>query len=52
MDKPASPLHKLCVDKASCRAEQDKTQPLLADLTKDAFRKRLKEEALQQTPKK
>lgn len=33
------PLHKMCVDKSSCIAEQDENHTLTADLTKDVFRK-------------
>ena len=33
------PLHKLCIDKSSCIAEQTGSHTLTADLTKDVFRK-------------
>lgn len=43
------PLHKICVDKSSCIAEQDVNHRLTADLTKDVFRKQFeKNEQLQQ----
>lgn len=38
------PLHKICVDKSSCIAEQNENHTLTADLTKDVFRKRLRSE--------
>ena len=42
MNLSNTPLHRLCVDKASCLAELGRNQFLTADLTKDAYRSRLK----------
>lgn len=42
MDLSTTPLHRLCVDKASCKAQLGRNQVLTADLTKDAYRSRLK----------
>jgi hypothetical protein len=41
MDLTNTPLHKLCIDKSSCIAEQEKNHTLTADLTKDVFRKQM-----------